>query len=96
LGGYDAHSRRLNYHYDILVWKGTNLAVEIAFTNVLTGQKWNLPVSLNARLTDHDQSGGIKDVTLPKDLPQGRYRVFYDFLQEGKVICTSHYLETDF
>jgi hypothetical protein len=95
-GNYDASARRLNYHYDILVWKGTNLTVEIIFADVITGKKWNLPVSLNAKLTDHSQSGGIKDVTLPKDLPSGRYQVFYEFLQEGKVVSTSRHFETDF
>jgi hypothetical protein len=94
-GNYDASARRLNYHYDILVWKGANLTAEIAFQNVETGQKWNMPANLDVKLTDHEQAGGIKDVTLPKDLPSGHYRVFYEFLQEGKVVCTSHYFETD-
>lgn len=93
LGGYDASARRLNYHYDILVWQGTNLTTGIAFRNVKTGQKWSMPA--NFKLTDRAQVGGIKDVTLPKDLPSGRYRVFYEFLQDGKVVCTSHYFETD-
>jgi hypothetical protein len=95
-GNYDASARRLNYHYDILVWQGTNLTAQIAFQNVKTGQKWNLPADSGANLTDHEQSGGIKDVTLPKDLPNGRYRVFYEFLQEGKIVCDSHSFETDF
>jgi hypothetical protein len=95
-GNYDASARRLNYHYDILVWKGTNLTAEIAFQNVKTEQKWNLPANLDVKLTDHEQAGGIKDVTLPKDLPSGSYWVFYEFSQEGKVVCDSHYFETDF
>lgn len=94
-GNYDASARRLNYHYDILVWKGANLTTEIAFQNVKTGQKWNASPNLDIKLTDHEQAGGIKDVTLPKDLPSGHYRVFYEFLQDGKVVCTSHNFETD-
>jgi hypothetical protein len=94
-GNYDAGARRLNYHYDILVWKGTNLTTQIAFQNVTTEQKWNVPANLNVKLTDHEQSGGIKDIILPKDLPDGRYRVFIEFLQEGKVVSVSHSFETD-
>jgi len=41
-------------------------------------------------------SGGVKDVTLPENLPNGRYRVFYEFLHERNVVFTSHYFETDF
>lgn len=94
-GNYDDSARRLNYHYDILVWAGTNLTTEVVFRNVKTGQRWSAPSNLDVKLSGHTQAGGIKDVTLPKDLPKGRYRVFYEFSQDGKLVCPSHFFETD-
>jgi hypothetical protein len=94
-GNYDASARQLNYHCDVLVWKGTNLTVEIAFQNVTTGKKWNMPANLDVKLTDHEQMGRIKNITLPKDLPNGRYRVFYEFSHDGEVVSTSHFFEAD-
>jgi hypothetical protein len=32
---------------------------------------------------------------LPKDLPAGRYHVFFQLSDEGKVISTGHYLAAD-
>jgi len=92
---YDTTARELHYSYDILVCKGVGLTTEIAFQNVKSGQKWNLPAGPDSRLNDGMQGGGANRVTLPNDLPKGRYRVFLEYLQQGKVVSTSHYFETD-
>jgi hypothetical protein len=93
---YDASVRRLNYSYDILVSKGTNLTTQIAFQNAKTKQKFTMPVALKYELRDNESCFEIKDVVLPKDLPSGRYQVFYEFLHDGKVVSASHYFEADF
>ena len=40
---YDAAARRLSYHYDFLVWEGTNVTTQIAFQNPRTRQTWLAP-----------------------------------------------------
>jgi hypothetical protein len=95
-GSYDASARRLKYNYDISTWKSTNMTTEIVFHNVNTGNKLKMPANLDLEPAYSGNSGGIKDVTLPKDLPNGRYRVFYEFSHDGKVVSASHSFETDF
>jgi hypothetical protein len=92
---YDTSARRLNYSYDIRVWNGTNLATQIVFQNATTKQRFTMPVALKYELRGQGSSFEIKDVVLPKDLPNGHYQVFYEFLHDGKVVYTSHYFEAD-
>ena len=93
---YDASSRRLNYSYDFCYRNETNLITQIAFRDTKTKQKFTMPVTLKYELRGNGSSFEMKDVTVPKDLPQGRHQVFYEFLQDGKVVFTSHYFEADF
>jgi hypothetical protein len=93
---YDASVRRLNYSYDFRYRNETNLATQIAFQDAKTKQKFIMPVTLKYALSGDGSSFEMKDVVLPKDLPNGRYQVFYEFLKDGKVAFTSHCFEADF
>lgn len=95
---YDPSARRLDYSYDIRIryMNGTNLTTQIAFLDAKSKQKFTMPVTLKYELRGNGNSFEMKDVTVPKDLPRGRYQVFYEFLQDGKVVFTSHYFEADF
>lgn len=39
--------------------------------------------------------GGFESVVLPKDLPHGRYHVFYEFKEGDKVISSGHHVAID-
>jgi hypothetical protein len=92
---FNPTARQLKFLYDIRIRKNANLIAEITFQNVKTSQKWTLPTDFEVKKNEYLRADGIKAVTLPKDLPNGRYRVFYDYLREGKIVGVSHYFETD-
>jgi hypothetical protein len=94
VGSYDAAARRLNYHYDFVVWEGTNVTTQIAFQHPRTRQTWLAPADLGP-FAAHTAAGGIKDVIVPKDLPKGHYRVFCEFFQDGVYVAASRYFEAD-
>ena len=93
---YDTSARRLNYSYDIRYRNGTNLTTQIAFQDTKKKHKLTMPVTLKYGFRGNGSSFETKDVILPKDIPSGRYQVFYEFLSEGKVVSSSHYFEADF
>jgi hypothetical protein len=91
LDHYDPVTRTLYMRCHVSGVAGMNL-IATAFVDVKTGQKWNA----QAMLYFHgDETESPSDVVVPKDLPQGRYRVFYEFMENGKVESTSHYFEVD-
>jgi hypothetical protein len=75
---------------------GTNLTTQIAFQNTKTKQNFTVAMPLKYGLAGNGSSFEVKDVVLPKDLSSGHYQVFYEFLNDGKVVSASHYFEADF
>ena len=66
--------------------------VPIAFVDVKTAQKWT---ALSTLYFHGDETESPSDVVVPNDLPHGRYKVFYEFMEDGKVTSTSHFFEVD-
>jgi hypothetical protein len=91
LDHYDPLTRKLYMRCHVSGVAGMN-PVPIAFVNVKTGQKWS---ALSMLYFHGDETESPSDVVVPNDLPHGRYRVFYEFMQNGKVESTSHYFEAD-
>jgi len=91
LDRYDPSTRMLYLRCHIFGAAGMN-PVPVAFVNVKTGQKWNAPSTLYFHGDEVESSG---KVVVPNDLPHGHYRVFYEFMEDGKVKSTSHYFEID-
>src|SRR5206468_1357208 len=58
-----------------------------------TGQRYVLPSEVVCR--GFASGGGSGVVLLQNGVRAGRYRVFLDFTEHGKVISTGHYFETD-
>lgn len=90
---YHAPQSRLSFAYNLIRVREGSWNTRVAFVNTKTGHKWT--ASSSKSFEGRGQAGGTDEVTLPENLPHGHYRVFYEFLENGKVICTSHYFETD-
>ena len=92
LDHYEPLTRKLYMRCHISGVAGMN-PIPIAFVKVKTGQKWNA----QSMLYFHgDETESPSEVVVPTDLPHGHYRVFYEFMEDGKVKSTSHYFEVDF
>jgi len=65
----------------------------VVLVHQASGQRYVLPTEITCR--GFARGGGSGVVVLPKDLRPGRYRVFFEFQVDGKVISTGHHFETD-
>ncbi len=74
--------------------RDTNMDLSVALVHQETKKQYVLPTRLQTR------GGGslcsTTYVVLPKDLPHGRYHVFFQVSDGDKVISTGHYFVTDF
>lgn len=91
LDHFDPPTRRLFMRCHISGAAGMN-PVPIAFVDVKTAQKWT---ALSTLYFHGDETESPSDVVVPNDLPHGRYKVFYEFMEDGKVTSTSHFFEVD-
>ena len=65
----------------------------VVLVHQASGQRYVLPTEVTCH--GFARGGGSGVVALPKDLRPGRYRVFFEFQVDGKVISTGHHFETD-
>lgn len=92
-------TNQLAFGFNYFILKQGHWTVRLALVNLNDGRKWTLPTagnnSVRASLTAMASGGGDDRIELPKDLPHGRYRVFYEFLENGNIESSSHFFETD-
>jgi len=69
-----------------------NRATTVAFVNMKTDQRWT---ALSKLFFHGDGMESPGYVVVPDDMPHDRYKVFYEFMANGKVENTSHYFEAD-
>jgi hypothetical protein len=91
LDRYDAGTRKLYLRCRISGGRVRD-RMPIAFVNTKTDQKWT---TLSNYYFHGEGTESPGDVDLPGDLPKGHYKVFYEFMENGKVQSTSHYFEVD-
>jgi len=88
---YDVSTRKL--HMKCYISGRSGMApMPLAFVDVKTGQKWT---ALSNLYFHGDETDSPADVVVPKDLPHGRYKVYYEFMENGNIKSTSHYFEVD-
>ena len=91
LDHYDPATRKLTMRCHISGVAGMN-PIPIAFVNMKSGQKW---IAQSTLYFHGDETESPSGVVVPKDVPPGHYKVFYEFTEKGKVTGTSHYFEFD-
>jgi hypothetical protein len=82
------------YSYDTtLLAEGAELRPVVVLVHQASRQRHALPSGVT--LQRGSNGGGPGAVILPKDLPRGRYRVFFEITKGEKVVSTSHSCEVD-
>jgi hypothetical protein len=82
------------YEYTtLLLSEDTEVQPSIVMIHQGTQKRYVLPSQL--RIRGRLTGGGSNSVELSKDLPAGRYHVFFQLSDEGKVISTGHYFAAD-
>lgn len=76
--------------YEIHLLAKTDGALSVVFANQETGKTWAVPTEIPLQ-----NIGGSRPVTLPDDLPKGRYRVYLQCTRGEEVISVGHYAETE-
>ena len=71
------------------------LKLSVVVFHQSTTKRYVLPTFLQASAVLPGGVDGLDTVMLPKDLPHGRYRVFFQVSDGDKVISTGHYFVTD-
>ena len=90
--------RSLVFAYDILPLSKTPCAVAVVLHNQESGKKYVIPPS--KKLGDRgfetgSETAGSDRVVLPKGLPRGKYRVYYQVTEDDRVVGVGHYFETE-
>jgi hypothetical protein len=90
----EVRSLLFEYSYDAApLPAGDAVKPSVVLLHVKSGKRHVLPSSVTCR--GHSAGGGSGVVPLPKDLPAGRYRVFFEVTEGGRVVSTGHHFETD-
>ncbi len=85
----------LGFAFRYYVVRTGNWTVKVALVDVKARKKWSLNSNRILGYTPGAQGGGGDEVVLPEDLPRGRYRVFFEHLNNGKVEGSGHFFEMD-
>jgi hypothetical protein len=88
--------RSLVFEYEyatVSIPREVELRPSVVLENEETKRKIVLPSSVQIR--GWSMGGGSNSVVLPRDLPTGRYRVYFQFTDEDKVTSTGHYFTAD-
>lgn len=85
-----ARNLAFEYHIDVL-----NEPIDppsLVFLNLKTKKTYLIPTEISFQ-NNQGASGG-KSITLPPDLPHGRYHIYLRFTSDGKVVSNGHFAET--
>lgn len=88
--------RSLIFEYEyttLLLDREDEVRPEVVLVNQATRRRHVLPAGL--RLRGWSSGGGSGLVDIPADLPAGRYRVFFQVTEDGRVTSTGHSFDTD-
>lgn len=91
---YKAPQGRLSFEYNILTLREGTWTTRVALVDVKSGRKWNAPTTKNITKAG-TQSQGSDEIALPTDLPHSHYHVFYEYVENGNIVSSSHFFETD-
>lgn len=95
---HDVSASKLTLKLDVNLFHAGNWNTRVALVNSATGQKLTVKSTkqftcpANGWTHHHELTD---EIAIPKDLPNGRYRVFYEFLQHEKVVSASHFFEAN-
>ena len=92
----DPEKRELFFQYDYsthLLSRDAEVRPSLVLVHQGTQKRYVLPSQL--KFQGRSTGGGSNSVELPKDLPAGRYHVFFQLSDGDKVISTGHYSAAD-
>jgi hypothetical protein len=88
--------RSLIFEYEyttVLLNRGAEARPSVVLVQERTQKKYVLPTQIQIR--GWSTGGGSGSVELPKDLPAGKYRVFFQITDGDKVVSAGHYFVAD-
>ncbi len=92
---HSGQTRRLDPHYStVRVKRETIIRPTLVLLNLKTKKSQSFPTAL--KLEGMRVSHNGEDVPLPPSLPAGKYRVYLEWREGGKLLSTSHGYEVEF
>jgi hypothetical protein len=92
------NEKSLIFQYEYSVVSKGNYETAVVLHSQAQGKEYMLPVKLFRHSWNYSPGstgGGSNVVVLPKDLPKGKYRVYLQATENGRVVSKGHYYDTD-
>jgi hypothetical protein len=88
----------LIFQFEYLVLSKGGYATAVVLLNQETGKRYLLPAKMRPIFgysSPGMSGGGSGSVVLPNALAKGKYRVYFQFTEDDRVVSTGHYFEID-
>ncbi len=87
-----AKEKRFAFDYTYYALRTGAYTVSVVLQNQKTGENRIIPSGLSHL---NEGGGGRETIVMPQDLSHGKYRAYYQFTKDERVVSKSHYCEFD-
>ena len=90
--------KTLVFLYEYLVLSEGAYNTTVVLRSKATHKEYSLPVKMASNLSGCSPGtscGGDGGAILPRDLPKGKYQVYFQLTENGRVVSRGHYFETE-